>query len=48
LAHDLRPQQLGLVTRTVSFERLPEVFAAMQRSASHGRTVVQIATARVV
>jgi len=47
LAHDLRPQQLDLVTRTVSFERLPEVFAAMQRSASHGRTVVQIATARV-
>jgi NADPH2:quinone reductase len=47
LAGDLRPQQLGLVTRTVSFERLPEVFAAMQRSASHGRTVVQIATARV-
>lgn len=55
LAHDpsawlrtgLRPQQLDLVAHTIPFEHLPETFAAMQRGASQGRTVVQIAAARV-
>ena len=43
LANDLRPQQLDLLSHTVSFEQLPQVFPKMLSGESRGRTVIKIA-----
>lgn len=44
LAGELRPARLEQVTRTISFEQLPEQFAAMLQGRSRGRVVVSTAS----
>lgn len=43
LANELLPQQLDMLSNTVSFEHLSEVFPKMLNGESHGRTVIKIA-----
>lgn len=42
LATDLRPRQLDLLTHTVAFEQLPEVFPKLIKGESRGRYVIKI------
>jgi putative YhdH/YhfP family quinone oxidoreductase len=43
LASDLRPRHLLEMTRTISFDELPEVFDDFLKGRAHGRVVVEIA-----
>lgn len=45
LGSDLFPKQLAKVAHRVSFEQLPETFAALLQGKSHGRTVIQFPAA---
>jgi len=43
LANELLPQQLDLLSHTVPFEQLPEIFPKLLHGESRGRTVIKIA-----
>jgi NADPH2:quinone reductase len=43
LANELLPQQLDLLSHTVPFEQLPEIFPKLLNGESRGRAVIKIA-----
>jgi NADPH2:quinone reductase len=43
LANEWRPQGLGEIAHTVTFEELPEIFPKMMNGTSRGRTVIKMA-----
>lgn len=42
LAGDMRPRHLGAMTRTISFDALPDIFESFLKGQAHGRVVVEI------